>query len=151
MRKDCQCHFVQILIAFARKILLPGVVCSLLFDCDFWFLFLVPTNEQSSHLMRRIDDEIRGRGRFDKQIDAQGSSRSTIDVQDQVRLHCRKEVRKEVEMLNLNSPRSPTRNLSCVGTSHYPHVVKTGNGSDPPGRRRVSGSNTISSARGKFR
>ncbi|PYH74465.1 uncharacterized protein BO88DRAFT_400141 [Aspergillus vadensis CBS 113365] len=101
--------------------------------------------------MRRIDDEIRGRGRFDKQIDAQGSSRSTIDVQDQVRLHCRKEVRKEVEMLNLNSPRSPTRNSSCVGTSHYPHVVKTVNGSDPPGRRRVSGSNTISSARGKFR
>ncbi|PYH35986.1 uncharacterized protein BO87DRAFT_14850 [Aspergillus neoniger CBS 115656] len=101
--------------------------------------------------MRRIDDEIRGRGRFDKQIDAQGSSRSTIDVQDQVRLHCRKEVRKEVEMLNLNSPRSPTRNSNCVGTSHYPHVVKTVNGSDPPGRRRVSGSNTISSARGKFR
>lgn len=34
----------------------------------------------------------------------------------------------EVRMLNLNSPRSSTRKPSCVGTSFYPHVVKTVNG-----------------------
>ncbi|PWY73661.1 hypothetical protein BO70DRAFT_110342 [Aspergillus heteromorphus CBS 117.55] len=157
MRKVCQCHlssvpdhgpFHRFLLSRAVCLIDPSRRCCFLI---FFFLLLFFSDENKAPTERgELSARYFGRRRCDRQIDAQGIPKVDDRRAGSSRTPLQKRGQDEVEMLNLNSPRSPTRKSSCVELLFIRTLSQQSMVLRSTGRRRVSGSNTTSSARGEI-